>query len=171
MSPDKLAYTRHEPIGKSASSNQRNLRTDHCMFLTNVCQPWNFPLLMLAWKIAPAISCGNVAVLKSSEKTPLTALKFCELVAEAGFPPGVINVLSGGPSVGETISRHLQVRKVAFTGSVSTGRKILVAAAESNLKKVTLELGGKVNVYNNVRRVLILCSRTRKSTRPFKIVW
>jgi aldehyde dehydrogenase (NAD+) len=98
---------------------------------------------MLAWKIAPAVACGNVCVLKSSEKTPLTALKFCDLVVEAGFPPGVINILSGGPSAGEALSRHLLVRKVAFTGSVATGRKILFAAAESNLKKVTLELGGK----------------------------
>jgi len=106
--------------------------------------PWNFPLLMLAWKWGPALACGNTIVMKTSEKTPLSALKVCELAVEAGFPPGVINVLSGyGPSAGQAIAEHHGIKKVAFTGSTAVGRKILIAAAQSNLKKVSLELGGK----------------------------
>jgi len=106
--------------------------------------PWNFPLLMWAWKIGPAIACGNVVVLKSAEQTPLSALYAAQLVKEAGFPPGVVNVLSGfGKVAGAAISSHMDVDKVAFTGSTVTGRTIMKAAAGSNLKKVTLELGGK----------------------------
>eukprot|EP01127_Copromyxa_protea_P001350 TRINITY_DN11368_c0_g1_i1.p1 TRINITY_DN11368_c0_g1~~TRINITY_DN11368_c0_g1_i1.p1 ORF type:complete len:493 (-),score=149.44 TRINITY_DN11368_c0_g1_i1:25-1503(-) len=106
--------------------------------------PWNFPLLMLAWKWGPALACGNTIVMKTSEKTPLSALKVCELAVEAGFPAGVINVLSGfGPTAGQAIAEHPRIKKVAFTGSTGVGRKIMVAAAQSNLKKVSLELGGK----------------------------
>ncbi|KAJ3079653.1 aldehyde dehydrogenase (NAD(P)(+)) ald5, partial [Rhizoclosmatium hyalinum] len=106
--------------------------------------PWNFPLLMLAWKISPALSAGNTIVLKTSEKTPLSALKLASLAAEAGFPRGVLNILSGfGNVAGEAIARHPHIRKVSFTGSTATGQKIMRAAAESNLKKVSLELGGK----------------------------
>jgi aldehyde dehydrogenase (NAD+) len=106
--------------------------------------PWNFPLLMLSWKWGPALACGNTVVMKSSEKTPLTALKVCELVIEAGFPPGVVNVLSGyGPTAGQAIAEHMDIKKVAFTGSTAVGRKVMCAAAQSNLKKVSLELGGK----------------------------
>jgi aldehyde dehydrogenase (NAD+) len=106
--------------------------------------PWNFPLLMLSWKWGPALACGNTVVMKSSEKTPLTALKVCELVIEAGFPPGVVNVLSGyGPTAGQAIAEHMDIKKVAFTGSTAVGRKVMSAAAQSNLKKVSLELGGK----------------------------
>jgi aldehyde dehydrogenase (NAD+) len=106
--------------------------------------PWNFPLLMLAWKWGPALACGNTIVMKTSEKTPLSALKVCELAVEAGFPPGVINVLSGyGPTAGQAIAEHPAIKKVAFTGSTAVGRKVMVAAAQSNLKKVSLELGGK----------------------------
>ncbi|PPQ79486.1 hypothetical protein CVT24_010143 [Panaeolus cyanescens] len=123
----KLAYTRHEPFG--------------------VCGqiiPWNFPLMMLSWKVGPALATGNTIVLKPSELTPLTALKFAELIVEAGFPPGVVNILNGyGPVAGQAISEHQKIAKVAFTGSTLTGRKIMKAAAESNLKVVTLELGGK----------------------------
>lgn len=104
----------------------------------------NFPLLMLAWKWGPALATGNTIVMKTSEKTPLSALKMCELVVEAGFPAGVINVLSGyGPTAGQAIAEHHGIKKVAFTGSTAVGRKILIAAAQSNLKKVSLELGGK----------------------------
>jgi len=106
--------------------------------------PWNFPLLMLSWKWAPALACGNTIVMKTSEKTPLSALHMCALAVEAGFPPGVINLLSGfGPSCGNAISMHMDIKKVAFTGSTGVGRLIMEASAKSNLKKVSLELGGK----------------------------
>jgi aldehyde dehydrogenase (NAD+) len=106
--------------------------------------PWNFPILMFAWKAAPALACGCTFVMKSSEKTPLTALRLGELFVEAGFPAGVVNVLSGfGPTAGEAISRHPDIDKVAFTGSTGVGHAIMKAAAESNLKRVSLELGGK----------------------------
>ncbi|KAK2752881.1 aldehyde dehydrogenase (NAD(P)(+)) ald5 [Arachnomyces sp. PD_36] len=125
--PDMVNYTRHEPVG--------------------VCGqiiPWNFPLLMFAWKIAPAAATGNTVVIKTSELTPLSALYAAKLIKEAGFPAGVINVISGfGRSAGAAISSHMDIDKVAFTGSTLVGRQILQAAAKSNLKKVTLELGGK----------------------------
>ncbi|KAJ3316327.1 Aldehyde dehydrogenase [Blyttiomyces sp. JEL0837] len=102
------------------------------------------PGLMMAWKLGPALATGNVIVMKTSEKTPLSALKICELIVETGFPPGVVNVISGfGPTAGDAIVRHMDIRKVAFTGSTGTGRLIMAAAAASNLKKVSLELGGK----------------------------
>ncbi|PKX90438.1 aldehyde dehydrogenase family protein [Aspergillus novofumigatus IBT 16806] len=125
--PGSLTYTRHEPVG--------------------VCGqiiPWNFPLLMWAWKIGPAISTGNTVVLKTAEQTPLSALYVAKLVKEAGFPPGVINIISGfGRVAGAAIAAHMDIDKVAFTGSTLVGRQILQVAAKSNLKKVTLELGGK----------------------------
>jgi aldehyde dehydrogenase (NAD+) len=106
--------------------------------------PWNFPLLMLAWKIAPALACGNVIVLKPAEQTPLSALRVGELIVEAGFPPGVVNILNGyGPTAGAGISEHMDIDKVAFTGSTEVGRLIQIASGKSNLKNVTLELGGK----------------------------
>jgi aldehyde dehydrogenase (NAD+) len=125
--PETLSYTRHEAIG--------------------VCGqiiPWNFPFLMWAWKIAPAIAAGNTVVLKTAEQTPLSGLYAGKLIKEAGFPPGVINIISGfGRVAGAAISSHMDIDKVAFTGSTAVGRTILQAAAKSNLKKVTLELGGK----------------------------
>ncbi|KAJ5584814.1 uncharacterized protein N7459_004614 [Penicillium hispanicum] len=124
---ETLSYTRHEPIG--------------------VCGqiiPWNFPIQMWAWKIGPAIAAGNTVVIKSAEQTPLSALYAAKLVIEAGFPPGVINIISGfGRVAGAAISNHMEIDKVAFTGSTLVGRTILQAAAKSNMKKVTLELGGK----------------------------
>ncbi|KIK69171.1 hypothetical protein GYMLUDRAFT_35240 [Collybiopsis luxurians FD-317 M1] len=123
----KLAYTRHEPYG-----------------VVGQIIPWNYPITMLSWKIAPALATGNVVVLKPSEITPLTALKFAELIVEAGFPPGVVNIIPGyGATAGAAISLHPHIRKIAFTGSTLTGRKIQEASAKSNLKVVTLELGGK----------------------------
>ncbi len=99
---------------------------------------------MWAWKIGPALACGNVVILKSAEQTPLSALYAAKLTQEAGFPPGVINILSGfGKTAGAAISAHMDIDKVAFTGSTVVGRQIMKAAASSNLKKVTLELGGK----------------------------
>ncbi|KAL3813781.1 hypothetical protein ACJIZ3_015049 [Penstemon smallii] len=106
--------------------------------------PWNFPLLMFAWKVAPALACGNTVVLKTSEQTPLSALLASKLLHEAGLPPGVLNVILGyGPTVGAPIASHMNVEKLAFTGSTDTGKIVLELAAKSNLKSVTLELGGK----------------------------
>jgi aldehyde dehydrogenase (NAD+) len=99
---------------------------------------------MWAWKIGPAIATGNTVVLKSAEQTPLSAYIACNLIKEAGFPPGVINVITGfGKIAGAALSSHMDVDKIAFTGSTIVGRQIMKAAAGSNLKKVTLELGGK----------------------------
>ncbi|TVY82141.1 Aldehyde dehydrogenase [Lachnellula suecica] len=106
--------------------------------------PWNVPLIMLANKIAPALAVGNTVVLKSSEKAPLTSCKIASLVKEAGFPPGVFNILSGhGHISGAALSSHMEVRALSFTGSTRTGRVIQQAAAQSNLKVIFLELGGK----------------------------
>jgi 4-(gamma-glutamylamino)butanal dehydrogenase len=106
--------------------------------------PWNFPLLMLAWKIGPALAAGCSVIVKPAEETPLTALRLAELALEAGVPPGVLNVVPGsGPDVGEPIGRHMDIDAVSFTGSTETGRRFLRYAAESNLKEVTLEMGGK----------------------------
>src|ERR1700757_1334223 len=104
--------------------------------------PWNFPLLMLAWKIAPALATGNTVVLKPAEFTPLTALLFAELCREAELPPGVVNIVTGDGSTGEALVRHPEVDKIAFTGSTEVGRAIRRAPADSH-KKLSLELGGK----------------------------
>ena len=99
---------------------------------------------MLSWKIGPALAAGNTVVMKSAEQTPLSALVFANLIKEAGFPPGVFNLISGfGKVAGAALSAHMDVDKIAFTGSTVVGRQIMKAAASSNLKKVTLELGGK----------------------------
>jgi acyl-CoA reductase-like NAD-dependent aldehyde dehydrogenase len=105
--------------------------------------PWNFPLLMAAWKIAPALAFGNTVVLKPAEQTPLTAIRAAELCAEAGVPEGAVNVVTGfGEEAGQALAQHYDVDKIAFTGSTEVGRKIL-HSSEGNLKRVTLELGGK----------------------------
>ncbi|KAK6349185.1 hypothetical protein TWF730_009936 [Orbilia blumenaviensis] len=125
-SPQKFAYTRHEPIGVCAQ-----------------IIPWNYPLLMAAWKLGPALATGNVVVMKSAEQTPLSILYLCNLVNEAGFPPGVVNVLSGyGKTAGAALVQHLDVDKIAFTGSTFTGKQIMKMASV-NLKNITLETGGK----------------------------
>src|SRR5580698_7470079 len=124
---DFFCYTRHEPVG-----------------VVGQIIPWNFPMLMLAWKLAPALATGNTVVMKPAEQTPLSALRIGELIVEAGFPEGVVNILPGfGPTAGAAIARHMDVDKVAFTGSTEVGHLIMEAAAKSNLKRVTLELGGK----------------------------
>jgi phenylacetaldehyde dehydrogenase len=121
-----LSYTVREPVG-----------------VVGQIIPWNFPLLMAAWKIAPALAAGCTIVLKAAEQTPLTALRLAELVQEAGVPPGVVNILTGfGETAGAALAAHLDVDKVAFTGSTEVG-KLIVQAAAGNLKKVSLELGGK----------------------------
>jgi aldehyde dehydrogenase (NAD+) len=122
-----FCYTRHEPVG-----------------VVGQIIPWNFPLLMLAWKLGPALAAGCTVVLKPAEQTPLTALRVGELILEAGFPPGVVNIIPGyGETAGAAISNHMDVDKVAFTGSTEVGKLVMKAAANSNLKRVTLELGGK----------------------------
>jgi len=103
---------------------------------------WNFPLLLASWKLGPALACGNTVVLKPAEQTPLTALRFGELAMEAGLPPGVLNIVTGGPETGIALVKHPGVDKVAFTGSTSVGKEIMRSSADT-LKRVTLELGGK----------------------------
>jgi aldehyde dehydrogenase (NAD+) len=104
--------------------------------------PWNFPLLMASWKIAPALACGNTVILKPAETTPLSALVLAEIIAEADLPPGVVNVLAGGPSIGQAIVEHDGVDKIAFTGSTEVG-KIIQRTTAGTGKRLTLELGGK----------------------------
>ncbi|MDX1520557.1 MAG: aldehyde dehydrogenase [Anaerolineae bacterium] len=124
---DALAIIVREPIG-----------------VVGAVLPWNFPLLMVAWKIGPALAAGNSVIVKPAEQTSLTALRLAELAVEAGVPPGVLNVLTGlGPDVGEPLGRHPEVDMISFTGSTETGRRFLHYAADSNLKKVVLECGGK----------------------------
>src|SRR5215468_10892048 len=121
-----LVYTRHEPVGVVAA-----------------IVPWNSPLLLLTWKLAPALAAGCTVVAKPSDYTPVSALVLAELVAEAGFPAGVFNVVTGwGPEVGKVLTSHPGVDKIAFTGSTEVGKLIAHAAAD-NLTRVTLELGGK----------------------------
>ncbi len=114
----------------------------HALGVVGQIVPWNFPLLMLAWKIAPALACGNTVVFKPAEQTSLTALLFAELCAEAGVPAGVINIITGDGAVGQALTRHPGIRKLAFTGSTEVGREIRKATAGSG-KKLSLELGGK----------------------------
>ncbi len=124
---DFFCYTRHEPIG-----------------VVGQIIPWNYPMLMQSWKLAPALATGNTVVMKPAEQTPLSALRIGELLLEAGYPEGVVNILPGfGPIAGAALARHMDVDKIAFTGSTEVGRLIMTAAAQSNLKRVTLELGGK----------------------------
>uniref|UniRef100_A0AAV2M633 10-formyltetrahydrofolate dehydrogenase n=2 Tax=Knipowitschia caucasica TaxID=637954 RepID=A0AAV2M633_KNICA len=122
-----ISFTRKEPIGVCA-----------------IVIPWNYPLMMLAWKTAACLAAGNTVVLKPAQVTPLTALKFAELAARAGFPKGVINILPGsGALVGQRMSDHPDIRKLGFTGSTEIGKHIMKSCAVSNVKKVSLELGGK----------------------------
>uniref|UniRef100_A0A4W3HQW0 10-formyltetrahydrofolate dehydrogenase n=1 Tax=Callorhinchus milii TaxID=7868 RepID=A0A4W3HQW0_CALMI len=122
-----LTFTKKEPLGVCA-----------------IVIPWNYPLMMLAWKSAACLAAGNTLVLKPAQVTPLTALKFAELTAKAGFPKGVVNILPGsGGLVGQRLSEHPDIRKLGFTGSTPIGKQIMKSCALSNLKKVSLELGGK----------------------------
>jgi len=106
--------------------------------------PWNFPLLMAAWKLGPALATGCTVVMKPAEQTPLTCLRLGEILLEAGLPPGVVNIVPGyGPTAGAAIASHMDVDKVAFTGSTEVGKIVMKLAAESNIKRVSLELGGK----------------------------
>jgi aldehyde dehydrogenase (NAD(P)+) len=124
--PAKFAYTIREPVG--------------------VCGqiiPWNYPLAMAAWKLGPALACGNTVVMKAAEQTPLSILYLANLIKEAGFPPGVINILNGvGRVAGAAIATHVNIDKIAFTGSTATGKEIMKMAA-GTMKNITLETGGK----------------------------
>lgn len=124
--PNKFVYTIKEPVG--------------------VCGqiiPWNYPLAMAAWKLGPALACGNTVVLKAAEQTPLSILYLAGLIKEAGFPPGVVNILNGyGREAGAAIATHLDIDKIAFTGSTGTGKEIMKLAS-INMKNITLETGGK----------------------------
>ena len=122
-----LSYTLRQPIG-----------------VVGQIIPWNFPLMMASWKVAPALACGNTVVLKPSEETPLSALLLAEILQQAEIPPGVFNVVPGrGETAGARLAAHPQVDKIAFTGSTEVGKLVAKASAESNLKRVSLELGGK----------------------------
>lgn len=124
--PDVLHYTRREPIGVAA-----------------LITPWNFPLMIAAWKLAPALAAGNTVILKPAEITPLTTLRLAALCERAGVPAGVVNCLTGGGTTGQALVDHAGVDKVSFTGSTEVGRRIIRGAADSNLKRLSLELGGK----------------------------
>ena len=126
-SPDAISMIVREPVG-----------------VVGAVLPWNFPLLMLAWKIGPALAAGCTMVVKPAEQTSLTALRIAELAMEAGLPRGVLNIVTGtGAEVGEPLGKHMDVDMVSFTGSTATGRRFLHYAADSNLKNVVLECGGK----------------------------
>ena len=126
--PGVLNYTLREPVGV-------------CGLIT----PWNFPLMIAAWKLAPALACGNTCVIKPAEQTPLSTLRLAELMAEAGLPESVVEVIIGGPEIGAYLSAHPGIDKISFTGSTEVGRAIVRAAA-GDLKRVSLELGGKTPV-------------------------
>ena len=136
---DKI-YDNTAPVGHDALT----LVVREAIGVVGLVLPWNFPLLMLAWKIAPSLAAGCSIVVKPAKETTLTALRVAELASQAGIPDGVFNVVSGGGrEVGEPLGRHMDVTMVSFTGSTDTGRLFLQYAAESNLKRIVLELGGK----------------------------
>ena len=125
--PDRFSFAVHEPLG-----------------VVGAIVPWNFPLLMAMWKIAPALAMGNSVILKPAEQSPLTALKIGELALEAGLPPGVLNIVPGfGAEAGKALALHNDVDMIAFTGSGAVGRLLMQYSGQSNLKRVSLELGGK----------------------------
>ncbi len=136
---DKI-YDQSAPVGEEAMA----VVVREPVGVVGCVLPWNFPLLMLAWKIAPALAAGNSVIVKPAEQTSLTALRVAELAMEAGMPRGVLNVVPGmGSDVGEPLGRHMDVDMVSFTGSTETGRRFLRYSADSNLKKIVLECGGK----------------------------
>jgi len=136
---DKI-YDEIAPTGRNALA----LITREAMGVIGAIVPWNYPMIMAAWKLGPALAAGNSVVLKPSEKSPLTALRLADLAVEAGIPPGVLNVVPGyGQEAGEALALHMDVDAIGFTGSTRTGRRMLDYASRSNLKRVYNELGGK----------------------------
>jgi gamma-glutamyl-gamma-aminobutyraldehyde dehydrogenase len=136
---DKI-YDQSAPVGEDAMA----IVVREPVGVVGCVLPWNFPMLMMAWKIAPALAAGNSVVLKPAEQTSLSALRIAELALEAGLPRGVLNVIPGmGPDVGEPMGRHPDIDMLSFTGSTETGRRFLQYSAASNLKKIVLECGGK----------------------------
>ncbi len=136
---DKI-YDQSAPVGEDAMA----MVVREPVGVVGCVLPWNFPMLMMAWKIAPALAAGNSVVLKPAEQTSLTALRIAELAGDAGVPRGVLNVVPGmGPDVGEPMGRHHGIDMLSFTGSTETGRRFLKYSADSNLKKIVLECGGK----------------------------
>lgn len=160
-----LSYTRREPLGVCA-----------------LIVPWNFPLLLGCWKIAPALAMGNTVVVKPSPQTSLTMIRLAEVIAEAKIlPEGVFNVVIGGATCGEALTRHPDVNKISFTGGTATGRHVLKASAESNLKPVTLELGGKSPniIFEDADRldevidrafVAMFCHKAEKCSEPTRLI-
>jgi acyl-CoA reductase-like NAD-dependent aldehyde dehydrogenase len=134
--PNQLVYTLREPFG-----------------VVGLIIPWNFPLLTACWKLSQALACGNTVILKPAEETPLTALRVGELILEAGFPNGVVNILTGpGEPTGAAITQNMGIDKVSFTGSTEVGRRVMEAAARSNLKSVSLELGANPQMLSLLMR-------------------
>ena len=126
-----------------SDSNSLNFTLRHPLGVVGIISPWNFPLHLLTWKIAPALATGNCVIAKPSELTPLTATKLAELSVKAGFPPGVFNLLHGqGSKIGQMITEHPQIKAISFTGGTNTGRMIAKAVAPQ-FKKLSLEMGGK----------------------------
>jgi aldehyde dehydrogenase (NAD+) len=160
-----LNFTKREPLGVCA-----------------LVVPWNFPLLLACWKIAPALAMGNTVVVKPAPQTSLTMIRLAELIHEKGIlPPGVFNVVIGGVAPGESLTRHQAVSKISFTGGTATGRHVLKASAESNLKPVTLELGGKspniifadANDLDAVAErsfVAMFCHKGEKCSEPTRLI-
>lgn len=126
LNPSAFIYTRREPLGVCAGIGA-----------------WNYPIQIACWKSAPALACGNAMIFKPSEVTPLSALKLAEIYTEAGVPDGIFNVVQGDVRVGQMLTDHQAIEKISFTGGVSTGKRVMAAAAMSSLKDVTMELGGK----------------------------
>ena len=148
--------------GEVASTDPGNLAvvTREPLGVVGAVVPWNFPLDMVAWKVAPALAAGNSVVLKPAEQSPLSALRLAELALEAGLPPGVLNVVPGyGETAGRALGLHPDVDVLAFTGSTAVGKKFLEYAAQSNMKQVWLECGGKSRTRSSTIRTISTCTQ------------
>jgi len=141
FSPIQLDSRQNKQVALSADNFTTTLRYDPCGVAAAII-PWNYPLLMASWKIAPALAAGCTVVLKPSELTPLTAFELADITREVGLPPGVLNVITGRGKSGTYLSEHPLIDKIAFTGSVATGSQVMISASK-NIKPMSLELGGK----------------------------
>ena len=168
--------------GEVASTDPGNLAvvTREPLGVVGAVVPWNFPLDMVAWKVAPALAAGNSVVLKPAEQSPLSALRLAELALEAGLPPGVLNVVPGyGETAGRALGLHPDVDVLAFTGSTAVGKKFLEYAAQSNMKQVWLECGGKNLVFDDTddlawphaRRASAFSSTRARCVPPTRGCW